>query len=67
MDIRDVVQRLLHKWNRELKGLTKGCGSCQTFIRRIRNQRALRVGWEDVPPEILDRFSSQLREQLFLY
>jgi len=67
MDIRDIVQQLLREDTRGIGRLTKGCGSCRKFVRQLRRQPRLAIGWDDVPQELLERFSSQLRQRLCWY
>jgi hypothetical protein len=67
MDMREIVEQLLHEDIQHIKELTKGCGSCRKFVHRLRRKLSLAIGWDDVPRELLERFSSRLHQQLFWY
>lgn len=67
MDIREVVEQLLREDSRDVKQLTQGCGSCRRFVRRLRRKQELAATWDDVPSELLKRFSSRLHQRLFSY
>lgn len=67
MDMREVVERLLHTDARCISELTRGCGSCRRFVHQLRRKPRLAIGWDEVPQELLERFSSRLHRQLFWY
>ena len=67
MDMREIVERLLHEDARHLGELTKGCGSCRRFVHWLKKKPILVIGWDDVPEELLKRFSLSLRERLCWY
>ena len=67
MDIREVVEQLLREDSRDVKRLTQGCSSCLKFVRRLRRRQELAVAWDDVPSELLRRFSARLHQRLFSY
>ena len=67
MDIREIVEQLLREDPRDVKRLTEGCGACRKFINRLRRKQELAVAWDDVPSELLRRFSARLHERLFSY
>ena len=67
MDMREIVEQLVDGDARHVRELTKGCGSCRRFVHRLKRKPALVIGWDDVPPELLERFSSRLHRRLFWY
>ncbi|PIQ83662.1 MAG: hypothetical protein COV75_06250 [Candidatus Omnitrophica bacterium CG11_big_fil_rev_8_21_14_0_20_63_9] len=67
MDTREVVEQLLHTDARHMRELTRGCGPCRKFVHRLRKKSRLVMGWDEVPQELLERFSSRLHQQLFWY
>ncbi len=67
MDIRGIVEQLLRKDPSDVKQLTQGCGSCRKFVSRLRRRQELAVAWDDVPSELLRRFSARLHQRLFSY
>lgn len=67
MDAREVVEQLLHTDARHMRELTGGCGPCRKFVHRLRKKPRPVMGWDDVPRELLERFSSRLHRQLFWY
>jgi len=67
MDLHEIVQQLVSEDARHINKLTKDCGSCRKFIHRLRRKPWLEIGWDDIPGELLERFSSQWHQRLFLY
>ena len=67
MNIQSIVQQLLREDPNHITELTQGCSPCQRFVNRIRRKPWLEVGWDDVPQELLQRFSSWWHRKLFLY
>ena len=67
MDTREIVEQLLHGGLRHTGEWTKGCGSCRRFMHRLKRRPGFSVGWDDIPQELLERFSSRLHRQLFWY
>lgn len=67
MNTHELIERLLHEDRQRIRALTKGCGSCRKFVHRLRKRPGLAVGWDDIPQEFLERFSSRLHQRLFDY
>ncbi|MBI4436059.1 MAG: hypothetical protein HY590_01375 [Candidatus Omnitrophica bacterium] len=67
MNVQSIVQQLLDGDPHQIGQLTQDCGSCQRFVRQIRRKPKREVGWDDVPQELLERFSSQWHRRLFMY
>lgn len=67
MDMREIMEQLLQGDAQHVRELTKDCGSCRRFVHRLKRKPSLAIGWDDVPQELLQRFSSQLHQRLFWY
>lgn len=67
MDMREIVEQLLHEDRRQIKTLTNGCGSCRRFVHQLRRKPNLSIGWDDIPQPLLERLSARLHQRLFWY
>lgn len=65
MDTREIVEQLLQEDIQHITELTKGCGACRKFVYQLRKRPRLAIGWDDIPQELLERFSCRFRQLLY--
>lgn len=67
MQIEELVGWVRTEDARGVRALTRGCGACRGFVRRLRRATSPAIRWDDVPDELAHRFARRLHAELFLY